>query len=225
MIFNCITGIRAAHDSLIEGNLVTNNGKGIAIGHVVYSGFNEYDYGAGDVVIRNNTISNNSVGIGGGDGGSAVIEKNLITNSSTGVSASLPITLQSNTISNTSIAINLGNCSSVVICYNNIENYGENSVYLEGTSDNVDATNNWWGTTDTQAIRGTIYDSKYAFDLGTVTFQPLLTEPNAEAMPNSNPEFPSWIFLSFFLTATLLVVICNRRCINTKAISNSNHTY
>jgi len=56
---------------------------------------------------------------------------------------------------------------------------------LQGTSSNIDASYNWWGTTDTQAINLTIYGSKYSFDLGTVSFVPFLTEPNPEA-----PEVP-----------------------------------
>jgi len=220
VIFDCKTGIRAAGDSTIEGNLITNNSTPIAIGHIVYHGFNTRDYGMGDVVIRNNTISNNSWGIGGGNGGSAVIEKNLIANSSSGISASLPVTIQRNTISNTSVAISLGNCSSVVISYNNIENYSENSIYLRDSLNDIDITNNWWGTTDTQAINLTIHDSKYDFDLGTVIFTPFLTEPYPEAMPNSNPEFPSnivipefpsWIILPLLVMATVAVIICRKR--------------
>ncbi|MCW4015647.1 MAG: right-handed parallel beta-helix repeat-containing protein [Candidatus Bathyarchaeota archaeon] len=219
VIFDSIYGIRAAGGSTIEGNLITNNGKGIAIGHITFSGFNEYDYGAGNVVIRNNTISNNTVGIGGGDGGSAVIENNLITNSLTGISASLPVTIQRNTISNTTVAINLGNCSSITLSYNNIKNYAENSIYLTDTPNDISAANNWWGTTDTQAINLTIHDSKYDFDLGTVSFTPFLTEPNSEAMPTSSPEFPSnfvipefpaWVILPLFLVVSLVAVFWSR---------------
>jgi len=211
IISDSITGIRAAGDSTIDGNLITNNGHGIAIGHIVYYGFTDRDIGVGNVVIRNNTIANNPVGIGGGGGGSAMIERNLITNSSHGIDAGLPVTILNNTISNTGVAIRLDSCPSVTIIYNNFENYGENSIYLEGTSSNIDATNNWWGTADTQAINLSIRDYKYEFGLGKVTFIPFLTEPNTEATSNPIPEFPSWVILPLLLTVTLLIILCKRR--------------
>lgn len=43
---------------------------------------------------------------------------------------------------------------------------------------NIDATQNWWGTNDTQAINQTIFDSKNNFNMGTVTFLPFLTSQN-----------------------------------------------
>ena len=62
---------------------------------------------------------------------------------------------------------------------------------FEGISTNVNATYNWWGTTDTQAINQTIHDNKNDFNLGTVEFVPFLTAPNPEAMPNPNAPIPT----------------------------------
>ena len=81
------------------------------------------------------------------------------------------------------------------------------------TSNTIDATNNWWGTTDTQAINLTIYDYNYNFDLGKVTFTPFLTEPNQEAIPREIPEFPSWMLLPVFLVATFAVVALRKRLV------------
>lgn len=81
----------------------------------------------------------------------------------------------------------------------------------EETTNNIDATNNWWGTTDPQAINLSIRDYKYDFGLGTVSFVPFLTEPNPEATSDPIPEFPSIILLPLFLTATLAVTIIRKR--------------
>ncbi len=45
----------------------------------------------------------------------------------------------------------------------------------------INATYNWWGTTDVQAINQTIYDFKNDFNLGNVTFIPFLNAPNPAA--------------------------------------------
>jgi hypothetical protein len=45
----------------------------------------------------------------------------------------------------------------------------------------VDASSNWWGTTDLLAINQSIYDFKRDFNLGVVTFTPILESPNPAA--------------------------------------------
>jgi hypothetical protein len=66
-----------------------------------------------------------------------------------------------------------------IILSNNI--YGNPyNVYVCDAA-NINATYNWWGTTDTQAISQTIHDSTDDFTLGTVEFVPFLTELNPEA--------------------------------------------
>jgi hypothetical protein len=80
----------------------------------------------------------------------------------------------------------LNNSPSVTIANNNIQNNNQNSIYLKETSNDIEATNNCWGTTDTQAINQTIHDFKNDFNLGKVNFVPFLTEPNPEATPDPN---------------------------------------
>jgi hypothetical protein len=75
------------------------------------------------------------------------------------------------------------------ILNNNIYANTNYNIYL-AVSNNVNATNNWWGTTDTQSINQTIYDSKNDFNLGTVNFIPFLTEPNPAAVPTQLPVTP-----------------------------------
>ncbi len=215
-IADCNSGISGG--TIIEGNRLINNRYGISV-----------DDGNDNVVIRNNNITTGAgeIGIGVYDTvGTVAIENNFVSGYSGGYSgygmsiSYRQATICNNTIKHSRVAIQLNSCPSASINYNSIENYSENSIYLGASSGNVDATNNWWGTTDTQAINLTIHDSKYSFDLGTVTFVPFLTEPNPEAMPSENlviPEFPSWIILQFFLTSTLVVVIYRKRLASNKA--------
>lgn len=193
----------------IEGNLLFNNENGI-----VMSGNN--------VTIRNNHITANNTGISGSSDGTATIENNWISSGSCGIDISSAATIQNNTISSTGIAVRLENCPLATINYNNFENYGENSIYLVGSSTNIDATYNWWGTADTQTINLTIYDSKYSFDLGEVVFVPFLPEANPKAIPTVTfeisdvpeiPEFPSWVVLPALLALVLIATVFRRRLV------------
>jgi len=189
------TAINAAGGATIEGNLLIGNDQGIVLSK-------------SNVIIRDNIITGGKKGIVGISGGTDLIEKNLITNHSIyGIYINMPAVIQNNTIANNTARIH-AHTSMMTINYNNILNNSENSIYLSN-SVHVNATYNWWGTTDTQAINFTIRDYKYDFDLGTVTFVPFLTEPNPEAMPI--PEFPSWIILPLLLTATLVIIIYRNR--------------
>jgi hypothetical protein len=88
-------------------------------------------------------------------------------------------TIQSNTITGNKVGIQ-GPNTNVPITQNNIFDNTANSIVLASTQ-NVDATNNWWGTTDSQTINQTIYDSKNDFTVGTVTYIPFLTQSSSSA--------------------------------------------
>ena len=133
------------------------------------------------------------------------------------------MTILNNTVTDSTVAISLGT-SSVIMAYNNILNYTQNSLILSEVSTAVNATYNWWGTTDTQAINLTIRDFKYDITLGTVTFVPLLTAQNPQApstsfslpMPPMTPttvipEFPSLTLLAVFLVVTSFLVVVKKR--------------
>ena len=216
--------IRVAGDALIEENLIFNGG--IQVGHIFVSAFNDIDYGYGDSIIRGNIITNNSVGIfSSGEDGTAIIEQNLISNNSDGISVASQVTILNNTITDSYVAITL-RTSSATIAYNNIVNYTQNSVFLSSVSTAVNATYNWWGTTDTQSINLTIHDFKYDINLGTVSFTPLLTTQNPEApstsfslpmppmTPTTIPEFPSWTILPLFLVAIVFLVAVKKKVLS-----------
>ncbi len=104
------------------------------------------------------------------------------------------VTLRDNTIINNNVGIALYSPNAATtINYNNIFSNSQNIVLEPNTPSNYNATYNWWGTTDTNAINQTIFDSKDNFNLGTVTFVPFLTASNSQATPNPNdvPPTPS----------------------------------
>jgi parallel beta-helix repeat protein len=132
------------------------------------------------------------------DGGSPIVEGNVVTNNKDGFridwSRSSPI-IRNNTIAKNSGGIKLLNGPWSVIVNNNIYDNTNYNLYLhtDNTIGNpehdVNATYNWWGTTDTSLIDQSIRDYKDDFNLGSVTFTPFLTAPNPEApaIPTSIP--------------------------------------
>jgi hypothetical protein len=67
----------------------------------------------------------------------------------------------------------------------------------------LNATLNWWGTTNTTEIGASIYDYYKDYNLSRVLFEPILTSPI--------PEFPSPIILTLFMIASLLTAALLRR--------------
>jgi hypothetical protein len=159
---------------------------------LVYGGI-EYgvDYGWGtpavSEVISGNVISNcpdypGAINIQ--TLGSVTINGNIIANSAyagINIKQSSNLTIQNNNIlNNNGTGISIDNSPASNINFNNIQSNKQSSIYLKSPN-NVNATYNWWGTTDTQAISQTIYDYYKDFNLGTVTFIPLLTSQNPSA--------------------------------------------
>ena len=140
---------------------------------------------AGSVVtVQGNSFLRGTDGIEIAAGATFTITNNLIdSNSRYGIDGGGAIS--SNTITNNKAGIH--NPTSCSINNNNIVGNTVNSI--TAAADNVDATNNWWGITDTQTINQTIYDSKIDTELGTVTFVPFLSSPSssAPAIPNLTP--------------------------------------
>lgn len=125
-------------------------------------------------------------------GGELILDHNVIVNNrDVGVEILGKATLNSNTISNNLIAIKATSDAQATLRNNNIASYDDYSVYLDNTHVSVDATNNWWGTTDSAAISGSFFDSHKDFTLPTVTYEPFLSAPNPDApvTPDDLPDY------------------------------------
>jgi len=161
----------------------------------------------GSASISDNVISGWAFNDGGGIGTVAplpnykiyhfiypTIERNVITNNVRGLTLGSDVSqggnieiIQNNTIANNSIGLYIWSAPFSIIQNNNIQNNTQSNVYLGKYSGRVNATYNWWGTTDTQAINQTIHDYKNDFNLDTVSFIPFLTTPYNGTPPLLSP--------------------------------------
>lgn len=185
------------------------------------------------VYIGSNTISNCSTGINYGASGQGTIENNYL--GGIVVTASANLTIQRNIIDNgitdngranlmiLNNSINSAGIQvsgSAIINFNNILNYGLYSLYLLNTPSNINATYNWWGTTNQTTIRESFYDYHRDFNLGNVTFIPFFGASNPQAMPNptaTNPppvipeQFPSALIFTLLAIATFTRMVTLRK--------------
>ncbi len=165
-----ITGGQATAIVAHENAVVLNN-KILSF----YNGINA----DGQVAIKGNVIDNcSNYGISG-NSAKVDIENNYLVNNNIGIIAGG--TIENNALVNSAIGIQIQSTPlSATITNNNILGSTQNSVVILCNT-NIDLSNNWWGTTDTQAINQTIRDFKYDFNLGVVNFLPILNQPSSTA--------------------------------------------
>jgi hypothetical protein len=120
----------------------------------------------------NATVTNNII--------SGCIKADILVNSGN-------TTIQSNALNGKGVILN---SDLAQVNYNNFQKGG--GIYLWGkvTSD-IDASNNWWGTTNNFEIDQAMHDFADDFNLGKVNYEPLLNAPNPNAAPNSNQPMPT----------------------------------
>jgi hypothetical protein len=178
-----VSGIHAniSNNKIIGNN---NNPTGISISGVrssasitqnqIYGCQTGIDVDQCDVQISRNVIFNNNIGIN-------ILFRAPIAGAGPPWSNNPTADIQDNTIAKNSIGIQYAPyVSTSIITNNNIYDNSQYNFKLQYPND-ISISNNWWGTTDTQAISQKIYDNKNDFNLGTVTFEPFLTVPNPEA--------------------------------------------
>jgi parallel beta-helix repeat protein len=186
------TGVQSIiSNSTILGGIQVYGNETISNNVILNQGISPW----GTATVSDNIISGCTAGITTYD--YPILIGNLIVNNTIGVeinnfgSPQCPI-IQNNTISNNTNGIGFpqywsGTPFSPSIFYNNIY-ANTNYNIVSAVPNNINATLNWWGTTDQQAINQTIYDYYDNFNVGIVTHNPFLTAPNTEA--------PAYIFAS-----------------------------
>jgi hypothetical protein len=147
-------------------------GKGPNVG-IEYSGY---------ITITNNEIRDCGPAIRGSITGS--VQRNYFHDNQGTIQASDGLTIENNTFADSGPYVE----GSPTVHYNN---FLDNAGVTMATSKSLDATNNWWGTTDSAAIDQKIHDSKDDFNLGTVGYTPFLTAQNPQAMPVNNQPIPT----------------------------------
>lgn len=171
---------------VISNNMVTGggiNGIGISFLTATITGLNTYS--GNTITVSGNTITDCS-NAGIATEGIGLIENNLITNNQDGIDIEGPNTVINNTIENNYIGVQqVINFDFPTVLYNNIQNNAYNFFLHQSVTGSLNATYNYWGTTDQSAISNSIYDNT-----GTVNFVPFLTAPNQQA-PNVNVPTPT----------------------------------
>ena len=185
----------------ISGNTISNNTASSDGGGIYSSSSNDFAY---TITISGNTISNNTASSSGGgiytDGGNVTVSKNGLTmNSAKNASAVYYNASAYNDFANNTIMGNKATDSSntytvyinsnYTFNYNNI--FSNTSTYelWNGNSygsSNLDAKNNWWGTTDDSTIQGKIYDWIDDTTKGFVDYSPFETTLRTDC-PISQP--------------------------------------
>jgi hypothetical protein len=171
----------------MNGNGYLNNNFNVQITSNTIDGGIFIGEGTGNIVISSNIIPG---GILSRAAATVTIENNLILNANIGLQIG-DATVINNTLANNQIAIQLSAAVAPTITGNNLENYSQYSIKLSSTSSNINATGNWWGTTNQQAISQSIYNQKNDFNLGTVTLTPILNAPNPSAPPADEKQPPT----------------------------------
>jgi len=191
---------------LISNNIISNNsgveyGKGggiyiqsgtVTIDDNTINDNSAYSCGGvyvdlGRAIIRNNTISGNTAYRDGGGisiiSGAVIIEGNIITNNSNGIciyyGGYVSICLNEiygNAGNGIVISYNYRPTSTTIIDHNNIYDNHPYDISNQGQM-KIDATSNWWGTTDEATIQAHIYDWSDNTNYGVVIFKPYLTSP------------------------------------------------
>ena len=158
-------GVYGTSNSYISDNNITGCNTGV--------------YVLGNSTVTRNLITTNTYGVRSG-ATSAKVENNVIANNNYGLSGGG--TIRNNNIGNNLVGVDISLASNIT--QNNILSNTQYNIQMSmSNTTTVDATNNWWGTIDTQTINQTIRDYKTNPVVGQVTFTPFLTESNPQAPP------------------------------------------
>jgi parallel beta-helix repeat protein len=180
---NLITGFEYANYNGDIDALINRTSNEYLSSGIVFVG--DYSNALHDAVVTDNVILGSLDGISVLEGGTTIIQRNLIVNTTReALHVASDAIIRDNTIRNNVRGIVVSNAPNVTVNNNNIENNGKYNFYLY-TGKNIDASNNWWGTTDTQVIENSIYDNTFEPYDGSVHINPILTAPNQAAHPNS----------------------------------------
>jgi hypothetical protein len=165
-------GITAGDGSLVQGN----NIEGSSTWAIQTSG---------TITITQNRLVGNVAGIQASGG---TIQGNLVANS-TGVGLEIngDVSVSNNTFTGNTGNTIVINSGTPIIQDNNLE--GNTGAYdIENlTTNDIQASNNWWGTTEPYPISLRIYDYDDDYNLGEVVYQPVADGPiqNAPAYVRS----------------------------------------
>ena len=210
--FEVSSGVEISNSAFLSGALTLINGSPTILNDSITTGLGVIggspvisnntitgglSISAGSGIVADNIISGLSLNDAYGSPDSTLIERNLISNSSIGISCAIQssvdseVAIENNTVTNNAVGIQIETPNAPAIFNNNIYGNTLNAKLSGQASSEINLADNWWGTTDHQAINQTIYDFKNDFTVGTVDFVPFLSASNPEALPNPNAPIPT----------------------------------
>jgi hypothetical protein len=227
---NVLDGIVGGWATVSNSN-ISNNINGIFhCGHATVSNSTIQDnFGsgvdAGSIVLHNSVVKSNSNGIVGEY--LAADQYSMIINNTIGVSVSYTeskyITIANNSLINVEVSgygllgyglflhCNIYNSlvgiklRDAIISDSNIFNNTEYNIVLTGEND-INATSNWWGTTNETLIEKYFYDYHDNYTFGEILYKPYLDAPVIIPIPEplSPPNYTIY-WIAFAITATIAV--------------------
>ncbi len=193
-------------DNLINNNFTSKSGGGVSVYNSTITisnntiDNNTANFSGGGIYVKestvtvlNNTIGNNTASYGGGihtSGTTTITSNSIVGNSAENASAVYYSSVADQDFKNNTITENIATGAAptytVFVGGNPLFNYNDifnNTATYElwnnngAGSDNLDATNNWWGTTDESEIQAKIYDWSDNISKGFVNYFPFLDSP------------------------------------------------
>lgn len=137
------------------------------------------DFSSGWGTIKQNAIINNDIGI-------SVAVSSFYNIPAPGTNVG---TIEQNTIAKNGVGLQYSPEElAVTIQNNNLQDNSNCNLKITG-SDDISIPNNYWGTTSTDEIKQKIYDYNFDFNLGKVSYTPILNQPvaGAPAVPSDIP--------------------------------------
>jgi parallel beta-helix repeat protein len=134
--------------------------------------------------VSHNLFSENHVGVVS-VGSSVKIKNNLFINNGRGVGVyeqGTPEIIENEFTENDGAAIHITNASPIITNNNIYGNFF--SIQIEEFKIDVDAENNWWGSTEISEIEESIQDGKDEPSLGFIDYEPFAIEPFVLDIPN-----------------------------------------
>jgi len=201
--FNIGIVVMGSDNNKILENSITDNFRGL-----------DFTSSENDTV-SGNYIANNVGGIALENMYNSIVENIITNNSNFGIH--LYGAGYNNIIGNN--ITNNGRGILVSICYNNViyhNNFVNNTNHVEtddsnGIWDNGEEGNYWDNYTGLDSDGDSIGDTPYIIDENNQDNHPLI---------NIIPEFPSWILLPLFVTATLAVIIYRKKLAKNKFVGH-----
>ena len=153
-------------------NEFSNNGTAVQ--------FNKEDFDNPCVMfIEHNTMTGNLSGISARNATADIAYNDISNNTFYGIwiKENTNMRVEYNDIRGNAKGIYLFRAPSTRVSHNNIAGNKEYNIELAVDSPNdVDASDNWWGTTDAKDINATFYDKGADDSLGRVIFEPVAAE-------------------------------------------------